>query len=151
MVKFHGLFDTICGEVPKRLKGLASNTSRRVTPVRGFKSPSLRQSKTKKPLRSTKALMSAAFSVYKIHDDQTDNARTMWYNMIYEHSFLRSYGQRGRSEKMAFRTLEISRPAEVHVCKGQLVVTNEEETFSIPLEDLSTIVCSGPNIRYGRL
>ena len=42
MVKFHGLFDTICGEVPKRLKGLASNTSRRVVPVRGFKSPSLR-------------------------------------------------------------------------------------------------------------
>ncbi len=48
MVKFHGLFDTICGEVPKRLKGLASNTSRRVTPVRGFKSPSLRQLESKK-------------------------------------------------------------------------------------------------------
>ena len=31
------------GEVPKRLKGLASNTSRRVIPVRGFKSLSLRQ------------------------------------------------------------------------------------------------------------
>lgn len=34
------------GEVPKRLKGLASNTSRRVTPVRGFKSPSLRHKKS---------------------------------------------------------------------------------------------------------
>ena len=52
---------------------------------------------------------------------------------------------------MPFRTLEISKPAEVHVCKGQLVVTNEEGTISIPLEDLSTIVCSGPNIRYGCL
>lgn len=48
VVKFHGLFDTICGEVPKRLKGLASNTSRRVTPVRGFKSPSLRQLESRK-------------------------------------------------------------------------------------------------------
>ena len=45
----------------------------------------------------------------------------------------------------------MSKPAEVHVCKGQLVVTNEEGTISIPLEDLSTIVCSGPNIRYGCL
>lgn len=52
---------------------------------------------------------------------------------------------------MAFRTLEISRPAEVHVRRGQLVVTNEEGTFSIPLEDLSTIVCSGPNIRMSTM
>ncbi|WP_270302029.1 type II CRISPR-associated endonuclease Cas1 [Baileyella intestinalis] len=52
---------------------------------------------------------------------------------------------------MPFRTLEISNPAEVHVCKGQLVVTNEEGTFSIPLEDLSTIVCSGPNIRMSTM
>ncbi len=30
------------GGVPKRLKGLASNTSRSVVPARGFKSPLLR-------------------------------------------------------------------------------------------------------------
>lgn len=33
------------GEVPKRLKGLASNTSRSVVPARGFKSPLLRLKK----------------------------------------------------------------------------------------------------------
>lgn len=44
MIEFKSLLhcNGVCGEVPKRLKGLASNTSRRVIPVRGFKSPSLR-------------------------------------------------------------------------------------------------------------
>ena len=44
MIKFNSPLHRsgTCGEVPKRLKGLASNTSRRVIPVRGFKSPSLR-------------------------------------------------------------------------------------------------------------
>lgn len=52
---------------------------------------------------------------------------------------------------MAFRTLEISRPSDVHVRKGQRVVNNEEGTFSIPLEDISTIVCNGPSIRMSTM
>lgn len=68
MVKFHGLFDTIFGEVPKRLKGLASNTSRRVTPVRGFKSPSLRQLESRKAADINENVeISGFFSVWGIY------------------------------------------------------------------------------------
>ncbi len=52
---------------------------------------------------------------------------------------------------MGFRTLEISGPSEVHVHRKQLVITNEQGTFSIPLEDLTTIVCSGANIRMSTM
>ena len=47
---------------------------------------------------------------------------------------------------MAFRTLEISNPAEIHVRRGQLEITNEEGIILIPLEDLATIVCSGADV-----
>ncbi len=52
---------------------------------------------------------------------------------------------------MAFRTLEISSPAEVHVKKGQLEIMNEKGLFRIPLEDLATIICSGANIRMSTM
>ena len=52
---------------------------------------------------------------------------------------------------MAFRTLEISKPAEVHVRRGQLEVTNEDGVFIVPLEDLLTIVCSGASIRMSTM
>lgn len=52
---------------------------------------------------------------------------------------------------MAFRTLEISNPAEIHVRRGQLEITNEEGIILIPLEDLATIVCSGANIRISTM
>ncbi|MDO4393102.1 MAG: type II CRISPR-associated endonuclease Cas1 [Bacillota bacterium] len=52
---------------------------------------------------------------------------------------------------MAFRTLEISKPSDVHVHKQQLEIANEEGTIKIPLEDLSTIVCSGANIRMSTM
>ena len=52
---------------------------------------------------------------------------------------------------MAFRTLEISNPAEIHVRRGQLEITNEEGIILIPLEDLATIVCSGENIRISTM
>lgn len=54
-------------------------------------------------------------------------------------------------EEMGFRTLEISRPAEVHVRRHQLEVTNDDGTFLIPLEDLSTVICSGANIRMSTM
>ena len=52
---------------------------------------------------------------------------------------------------MAFRTLEIRKPAEVHVRRGQLEIANQEGTVSVPLEDLATIVCSGANIRMSTM
>lgn len=52
---------------------------------------------------------------------------------------------------MGFRTLEISSSAEIHVRKGQLEITNQEGIIIIPLEDLTTIVCRGANIRMSTM
>ena len=52
---------------------------------------------------------------------------------------------------MGFRTLEISSSAEIHVRKGQLEITNQDDVIMIPLEDLTTIVCSGANIRMSTM
>ena len=52
---------------------------------------------------------------------------------------------------MGFRTLEIRRPAELHVTMGQLNIEQEEGIVTIPLEDLTTIVCIGSNIRLSTL
>ena len=52
---------------------------------------------------------------------------------------------------MAFRTLEITKPSEIHVKESQLLITQEENTFSIPLEDLNHIICMGPNIRLSTM
>ena len=52
---------------------------------------------------------------------------------------------------MSFRTLEITGPAEVHVRRGQLEITNKDGVVLIPLEDLATIVCSGANIRMSTM
>ena len=43
---------------------------------------------------------------------------------------------------MGFRTLEIRRPAELHVTMGQLSIEQAEGKVMIPLEDLTTIVCT---------
>lgn len=48
---------------------------------------------------------------------------------------------------MAFRTLEISRPAEIHIKNCQLEVTQNDNKVMIPLEDISQIFCLGPDIR----
>ena len=68
-------------------------------------------------------------------------------------SFFGTVQARGKIRRcvMGFRTLEISGPSEVHVHRKQLVITNEQGTFSIPLEDLTTIVCSGANIRMSTM
>ena len=53
---------------------------------------------------------------------------------------------------MAFRTLEIQGPAELHVRSGQLTVEKETNiTLTIPLEDISTIVCFGAGIRISTM
>lgn len=52
---------------------------------------------------------------------------------------------------MAFRTLEISRPAEIHLRQGQIEITNEDGIFMIPVEDIHTIICSGPGIRMSTM
>ncbi|MBQ6662043.1 MAG: type II CRISPR-associated endonuclease Cas1 [Firmicutes bacterium] len=52
---------------------------------------------------------------------------------------------------MGFRTLEICHPAEIHVRKGQLEIANNDDCILIPLEDLSTIICSGANIRISTM
>jgi len=52
---------------------------------------------------------------------------------------------------MGFRTLEISNPAEIHVKRSQLEITEQGVTVMIPLEDLTTVICSGPNIRMSTM
>ena len=52
---------------------------------------------------------------------------------------------------MGLRTLEISKPAEVHVKRGQLEITNEDGSVQIPLDDLMTITCIGSNIRMSTM
>ena len=52
---------------------------------------------------------------------------------------------------MGFRTLEISTSAEIHVRKSQLEITNQDGIIMIPLEDLTTIVCSGANIKMSTM
>ena len=48
--------------------------------------------------------------------------------------------------------LEIQGPAELHVRSGQLTVEKETNiTLTIPLEDISTIVCFGAGIRISTM
>lgn len=52
---------------------------------------------------------------------------------------------------MAFRTLEITRPAELHVNRSQLQIDQEEGRITVPIEDLASVVCTGPGIRIPTL
>ena len=52
---------------------------------------------------------------------------------------------------MAFRTLEISNAAEIHIKEGQLEISNEEGTVLIPIEDISLIMAHGANIRLSTM
>ena len=52
---------------------------------------------------------------------------------------------------MGFRTLEISRAAELHIKNGQLEVASAEGTALIPIEDLSQILVHGANIRLSTM
>lgn len=48
---------------------------------------------------------------------------------------------------MGFRTLEINSPAELHIRKGQLEVSQEAGTALLAVEDLENIILAGPGIR----
>ena len=52
---------------------------------------------------------------------------------------------------MAFRIVEISRPAEIHIKSGQLEIAQEEGTVLIPIEDIYQIIAHGPNIRLSTM
>lgn len=52
---------------------------------------------------------------------------------------------------MAFRSLSIEHPAEVHVKSGQLLVSQEGGEVSIPVSDLYLIVFQGPDIRISTM
>ena len=59
--------------------------------------------------------------------------------------------QAGKGEKMGFRTLEISRAAEIHIKEGQLEITSEEGTAFVPIEDLNQIMVHGAGIRLSTM
>ena len=48
---------------------------------------------------------------------------------------------------MAFRTLEITKPTEIHIKNNQLELTQESGQVYIPIEDLAVIMTIGPDIR----
>ena len=51
---------------------------------------------------------------------------------------------------MPFRTLEITKPSEIHINLGQLEITQKEKII-IPIEDLYQITTIGPNIRLSTM
>lgn len=52
---------------------------------------------------------------------------------------------------MAYRIIEITKPAECHVRKHQLIVEMEDGTVQIPLEDIEIILCIGAKIRFSTM
>lgn len=52
---------------------------------------------------------------------------------------------------MAFRTIEISNPAEIHIKKHQLCIEQDAGVVYIPIEDISHMFCIGPNIRISTM
>lgn len=52
---------------------------------------------------------------------------------------------------MAFRTVEIKNPAEIHIRDGQLVIMQEAGIVTIPIEDICQITTIGSNIRLSTM
>jgi CRISP-associated protein Cas1 len=52
---------------------------------------------------------------------------------------------------MAFRTIEISNPAEIHIKSGQLIISQEDGIATIPIEDIAQIMTIGPGIRLSTM
>lgn len=52
---------------------------------------------------------------------------------------------------MGFRTLEISRAAEIHIREGQLEITSDDGVAVVPIEDLNQIMVHGANIRLSTM
>ena len=52
---------------------------------------------------------------------------------------------------MALRTVEITKPSEIHIQNGQLTIEQKAGTASIPIEDIAQITAIGPNIRLSTM
>ena len=52
---------------------------------------------------------------------------------------------------MAFRIIEISHDAELHIKNGQLEITQGEGISLIPIEDIEQIMTIGPNIQLSTM
>ena len=52
---------------------------------------------------------------------------------------------------MGFRTLKISRAAEIHIKEGQLEITTDDGVATVPIEDLNQIMVHGANIRFSTM
>lgn len=52
---------------------------------------------------------------------------------------------------MGFRTLEINKPAEIHIKDGQLEIASEDGVARIPIEDLNMIMVHGAGIRLSTM
>lgn len=52
---------------------------------------------------------------------------------------------------MSFRSIEITRPSEIHMKNGQMHIEQEEGEVTIPLEDIAVITCIGANIRISTM
>ena len=52
---------------------------------------------------------------------------------------------------MPFRTIELTTPAELHIIANQLTIIQENDTFSIPIEDIYQITSIGPDIRLSTM
>lgn len=52
---------------------------------------------------------------------------------------------------MAFRTVEITKPTEIHIKSNQLELTQEDCKVNIPIEDIAIIMTIGSNIRLSTM
>lgn len=52
---------------------------------------------------------------------------------------------------MAFRVVSIEHPAESHAHAGQLIVAMDEETATIPIEDILMLIADAPNVRLSTM
>ncbi len=52
---------------------------------------------------------------------------------------------------MGFRSLDISTPAELHIRNHQLIIEKEEDTLSVPVNDLDILILHGTNIRLSAM
>ena len=70
------------------------------------------------------------------------NISSLFFDMIF----------RGGDLSMAFRTLEITNPTEIHIKNFQLELTQEnQEPIYIPIEDIAQITTIGANIRLSTM
>lgn len=52
---------------------------------------------------------------------------------------------------MGFRTLEITKAAEIHIKNGQVEIATVEGVIQVPIEDLNLIMAHGANIRLSTM